>query len=294
MSKLATVRVRTTLLVALCAVGALASPAGAASRPARIVGGIPAAAGAAPWTAVLVAHNRSAQSGAYCGATVTSPTAVVTAAHCVVEVRPGQIDVITGRTALSANEGQRLGVTGIDLDPAYRRDRTGHDAAVVHLASPTAAPAIGIANADTAGLAAPGARLLLTGWGVVANGADTAADVLREATVTVQANRKCRASYRAAFNGAQMICSTGGRPDACRGDSGGPLVSLDGPTPTLVGIVSFGGQHCGDTIFPGVYTRVSYESAFLARALSQTPAPPAPAAPVTPGTQIGTSYGTIG
>jgi hypothetical protein len=57
-------------------------------------------------------------------------------------------------------------VTSVDIDPAYRRDRTGHDAAVVHLGSPTAAPAIGIATAETAGLAAPGARLLLTGWGM--------------------------------------------------------------------------------------------------------------------------------
>lgn len=32
-----------------------------------------------------MAHNLSAQSGAYCGATVASPTAVITAAHCVLE-----------------------------------------------------------------------------------------------------------------------------------------------------------------------------------------------------------------
>lgn len=44
-----------------------------------------ALAGPAPWTAALVAHNLSAQSGAYCGATVASPTAVITAAHCVLE-----------------------------------------------------------------------------------------------------------------------------------------------------------------------------------------------------------------
>ncbi|MFL5853371.1 MAG: trypsin-like serine protease [Solirubrobacteraceae bacterium] len=50
-----------------------------------MVGGAAAPAGTAPWTAALVAHNLSAQSGAYCGATVASPTAVITAAHCVLE-----------------------------------------------------------------------------------------------------------------------------------------------------------------------------------------------------------------
>jgi trypsin len=235
-----------------------------------------------------VAHNLSAQSGAYCGATVASPTAVITAAHCVLD-GPSQFDVVTGRSILSATDGQRLPVTGVDLDPAYRRDRTGHDAAVVHLGSPTTAPAIGIATAETAGLAAPGARLLLTGWGIVTNRDKAASDSLREATVAVQGNRRCRMSYRQAFNGAQMICSAGGLPDACHGDSGGPLVSLDGAIPTLVGIVSFGGRRCGDSTFPGVYTRVSYESAFLEQAVSKTPAPA-----TGPGGQIGTTHGPIG
>ncbi|MFL5837642.1 MAG: trypsin-like serine protease, partial [Solirubrobacteraceae bacterium] len=86
--KLATVRIRMMPLVALIAASAtatLAGPAGAAQRPARIVGGATAPAGTAPWTAALVAHNLSPQSGAYCGATVASPTAVITAAHCVLE-----------------------------------------------------------------------------------------------------------------------------------------------------------------------------------------------------------------
>jgi secreted trypsin-like serine protease len=294
--KLATVRIRMMPLVALIAASAaatLAGPAGAAQRPARIVGGATAPAGTAPWTAALVAHNLSAHSGAYCGATVASPTAVITAAHCVLE-GPSRFDVVTGRSILSATDGQRLPVTSVDLDPAYRRDRTGHDAAVVHLGSPTTAPAIGIATAETAGLAAPGARLLVTGWGIVTDRDRAASDSLREATVPVQRNRKCRMSYRQAFNGAQMICSAGGLPDACHGDSGGPLVSLDGAAPTLVGIVSFGGRRCGDSTFPGVYTRVSYESAFLARAVSKTAAPSPATGPVAPGSQTGTSYGPIG
>jgi secreted trypsin-like serine protease len=109
-SKLATVRIRMIFLVTLIAVSAaaaLAGPAGAAPRPARIVGGAAAPAGTAPSTAALVAHNLSAQSGAYCGATVASPSAVVTPAHCVLE-GPSRFDVVTGRSLLSATDGQRL------------------------------------------------------------------------------------------------------------------------------------------------------------------------------------------
>ena len=50
-----------------------------------------------------MAHNLSAQSGAYCGATVASPTAVITAAHCVLE-DPSRFDVVTGRSILSAGD----------------------------------------------------------------------------------------------------------------------------------------------------------------------------------------------
>jgi hypothetical protein len=60
-------------------------------------------------------------------------------------------------------------------------------------------------------------------------------------------------------------------------------VSLNGGLPTLVGIVSFGGQRCGDPRFPGVYTRVSFEAGFIADALN----PPA----VTP--VVGISNGTL-
>jgi secreted trypsin-like serine protease len=271
------------LAVALCATTVLAAAASAASRPARIVGGVPATVDAAPWTAFLVAPGRTGPQGQFCGATVVSATAVVTAAHCVVDSGIRNFDVVTGRTTLSGTDGQRVPVSSVDVDPGYNRGRTGHDAAVVHLASPTVAPPIATATADQAGLAAAGSRLLLTGWGLVANNDSATPDNLQQATITAASNRRCRVDYPGAFIGTEMICTTGGRPDACRGDSGGPLVSLNGGLPTLVGIVSFGGQRCGDPRLPGVYTRVSFEAGFIANALN----PPA----VTP--VVGISNGTL-
>jgi len=278
-------------VVALCATAALAPTASAASRQRSIVGGTPAAVGSAPWTAFLVAPGRSGPQGQFCGATVVSPTAVVTAAHCVIDSGIRNFDVVTGQDTLSGAGGQRLPVSSIDVDSGYQPGRTGHDAAVVHLASPTAAPPIPTAGADQASLAAPGSKLLLTGWGLVANNDRATPDSLQQATITAASNRRCEVDYEGAFKRTEMICSTGGLPDACRGDSGGPLVSTDGGVPTLVGIVSFGGQHCGDRSFPGVYTRVSFEAGFLARALSATPA--APTSSPAPGSQIGLSYGTL-
>ena len=49
--------------------------------------------------------------------------------------------------------------------------------------------------------------------------------------------------------------------DSCGGDSGGPLMKvevLDGPPKYyLIGIVSFGAKHCGESTTPAVYSRVS-------------------------------------
>ncbi|HEX3317331.1 MAG TPA: serine protease [Solirubrobacteraceae bacterium] len=268
-------------LVALTALAAAvwSAPATAATRPARIVGGSTAATNTAPWTAYLVAAGRSGPQGQFCDATVASPTAVITAAHCVVDTGIGPFQVVTGSDTLSAG-GQRIDVSGVDVDAGYRPGRTGHDAAVVHLASPTAAPAVAFATRRQAGLAAPGTRLLLTGWGLVANNDLATPDNLQEADITAASNRRCLVDYRLAFKGSEMICTTGGLPDACKGDSGGPLVSLDSPAPTLVGIVSFGGRRCGDRGHPGVYTRVSFESAFLQEALSATPGAPGTGGPV--------------
>ena len=49
--------------------------------------------------------------------------------------------------------------------------------------------------------------------------------------------------------------------DSCGGDSGGPLMkveALDGPPRYyLIGVVSFGAKHCGESATPAVYTKIS-------------------------------------
>jgi secreted trypsin-like serine protease len=76
-----------------------------------------------------------------------------------------------------------------------------------------------------------------------------------------------QAVYGRAFKPKEMICTLPGKPAPCHGDSGSPLVSARGGTPTLVGIVAFGGEQCGTRRLPSVYAPVSFESAFTRRAL---------------------------
>jgi secreted trypsin-like serine protease len=269
-------------LLSLLVVGAIAAagyvaPASAALRPARIVGGTAATPDTAPWTAFLIPPEVPSgpfEGAQYCGAAVASPTAVVTAAHCVVDRhRIRSFEVVTGRTTLSSEDGQRLQVSSVEVDPRYTTPGV-RDAAIVHLATPTLAPAIGIATRSQAGLAAPGSRLLLTGWGLLRNNDFAIPDTLMQASIRAASGRRCTAVYGRVFKPKEMICTAPGKPAPCHGDSGSPLVSLSGGTPTLVGIVAFGGEPCATRRLPSVYTRVSFESAFLARALAQPPPTP--------------------
>jgi hypothetical protein len=84
-----------------------------------------------------------------------------------------------------------------------------------------------------------------------------------------------------------MLCAAGVSAagevvDSCQGDSGGPLVGGEGVDARLVGIVSWGEDCASD--FPGVYTRVSSQYAFLVDQHAVGSAPPTtpPALTVTP------------
>ena len=244
------------------------APASAAPRPAKIVAGTPAR-DTAPWTAFVLPSSAEAYPGVgVCGAAVVSPTAVVTAAHCVLGRRGlRRVDVVTGRNTLSGSDGQRATPAAIDVDPSYSPRVHWHDIAVIHLSAPTAAPPVAIAAASQARLAAPGAKLLLTGWGLTRNNDFATPDGLRKATITAAGSQKCRAAYGKGFSSKALICSVPGRPAPCYGDSGSPLVSLAHGAPTLMGIVAFGDEWCATRKYPTAYTRVSYEAPFLTRVL---------------------------
>jgi hypothetical protein len=266
---------------------ALASSAFAGATP-RVVGGALAAPGQFPFAVALVQHNVPAERAIFCGGSVISPTAILTAAHCVNGSSPGDFDVVAGRQLLSGTGGERIGVTNIAVEPGYNPGTNQHDDAVLTLATPTSAPPVALAQPSQPGLYAEGTPLLVAGWGLTSNDAGTTADALQVGAIQSFPDARCAGYYGDGYDPSLMMCagSPAGVPDSCRGDSGGPLVASDGSSVREVGLVAFGGATCGDPTIPGVYTRVAAEAAWISSQVglpAPAPAPtPAPAPAPTP------------
>ena len=258
-----------TALVAmfgLCATAA-AGAEGPTKDP-RIVGGY--AADVAQWPFMAALYFNGEQG---CGGSVIAPSAVLTAAHCVKGTHPDELSVGTGRRALSdAGSGQTIGVADFVVHPGYGRSGRA-DFAVLRLEQPTSAPAAQLSSPADNYLTAPGSTLRVAGWGATTPaGYDPGSDALLETTESTLPGRKCGRAYGRGFVARDQICTLGPRlgrgqnASSCFGDSGGPLVA-DGPAGRqLVGVVSFGGNRCGDPRHPSVYARVAPQLGWITAA----------------------------
>jgi secreted trypsin-like serine protease len=193
----------------------------------------------------------------FCGGTIVAPTKVLTAAHCTEGQQPADMQVVSGRTALSAGGGQTAAVTDIWHNPNFDPNTMVNDSSVLTLDQELVLGGLPIATPADADLYAAGANSTVLGWGTDESG--NTSDVLKKVDVPVTADADCTASYNEQFDPNTMVCAglAEGGKDSCQGDSGGPLVGVaaDG-TKKIIGIVSWG-QGCAEPKFYGVYGRVA-------------------------------------
>lgn len=235
--------------------GAVASSRVQPSLGGRIVGH------PVPGVVALVAASspvRTIYNGQFCGGVVVEAGIVLTAAHCVVDRSPSDLDAVVGADNLCRNaaiDGIRLRVSSITVHPKYDRVRGAYDLARLRLDGWTTSGRV----RNTSIAARPWGGVFALGWGgTIARGRPSCR--LTQKPLRLLATSECEARAGTAerqFDDRTMLCAVPASvpsDDTCSGDSGGPIIAgedLDeGP---VIGIVSWG-RDCGTGV-PGVYVK---------------------------------------
>jgi len=191
-----------------------------------------------------------------CTGTLITPTLVATAAHCVEDLRVGDVAFAVGDDAEAPR--QSAVAAAIYEHPDY--DTYGdaeNDFAVLRFTSPfTSADPIAV-NCDALPSTLAGKRLQTAGFG--------------ETLTDDENTRRYWAAVTVQYVTAYDITTYGAGSGGCYGDSGGPLLASLGGQVRLVGTLSWG-DSCGYTDH---YARVDSVCAFLRTVpgFSATPAP---------------------
>jgi trypsin len=250
------------VLASLCLafVGLVATPAQA------VVGGYQVTDGRFGFMASIQYAGTKGSDGHFCGGSVIATRWILTAAHCIVEtgVKPRDVQVVVGRVNLDKDlaKGQTLRVDRIVVHPRYVSEGT-YDAALLHVTTRIASPAIKLATPTQNTLERDGSRVKVAGWGANSFLVGGIQPQLKAVDLKTVGDSKCGAnSLAGGFNAATEICANAFLGDSCQGDSGGPLFgNLADGRRIQIGIVSHG-LGCATPLFPGVYGEVNNASIY--------------------------------
>lgn len=257
------------------------------SAKTSVVEGKTAPIAAFPWLAYVVYRGPVDQFS--CSGTVVAPRLVLTAGHCAVSqsgrlLQPHSYRVVWGVANVEKAGPRNVAkVTKVLLSPRYDPNVYRHDAALLVLSAPVAAPPIPLATAADSALYAGGTLITIAGWGLTDGRAETAPEAFRTGETTIGSTPFCKRKgfLEDLYDPAIQLCATDRRKHrvgACSGDSGGPGIAhrADG-SPVQVGIVSTGGPFCRLS-FPEVQTRVDrispWVASWAAAVETGAPAPP--------------------
>ncbi len=254
------------------------------TETSAIINGTAGSISTYPWI-VYLAYDTGEQ---YCGASLISPTWILTAAHCFLNEAGDEIDIETGalsRVFLNTDTTTPPGSAAIEgaigqiiIHPNYQPNMetspnpNDFDIALVEITAAVELQPIPLLAAGAPTIAA-GIEGIIMGWGTTQvneeNESTDASNTLLQARQTIVDNDTCLEIYTDGITD-NMICAGGSAAaptaDTCQGDSGGPLSIASGTSFVQVGVVSFGGiggPSCGDPESPGVYASVAALADFI-------------------------------
>nr|AGS78660.1 serine protease [Mylabris cichorii] len=221
------------------------------SHSGRIINGQVATKGQFPYQAFLEVY--SLLEGWYCGGSLITTTAVLSAGHCGVD---GLLAYITlGAQDVTVTESSQVNVETSDIvvNSAYDSSSITNDISIFRLSSAvTLTDYIQLATLPTSASSTyAGETGVVSGWGITNGYASTISSVLRYTSNPILTNTAC-SEIMGTIPSTQICLSGANGHSSCSGDSGGPL-TVDG---VQVGIVSYGIEYCPSG-YPSVFTRVT-------------------------------------
>ena len=214
---------------------------------------------------INIVNDKISQSSS-CGSSFLGDRWVLTASHCVEDVKASQIKINVGEYDLSNGAENAIAVKRIYMHSDYEKVTIDNDVALLELVESVDNEAIRLVSSDeTEQFAIDNRTVTVMGWGGrtgYAPGAGPTSnfpDVLHQVDLQLMTNAQCERILGGGYDitGA-MICANydGGGKGSCQGDSGGPLVINTNEGWQQIGVVSWG-IGCAADGYPGVYARTA-------------------------------------
>lgn len=240
----------------------------------KIVGGEEASPYIYPWLVTLTDRLRV---DPFCAGFIISSNAILTAAHCLKDRNPKQVQILARIHDLRDFQGNRYDIEQWIIHPDYHVNDSMHlnDIALIRISTDFAEDLRPCCLPPTQSSAYPRAKTeaVVGGWGKVSiKSSSRNSPVLQHVVMPIvdHRNNKCRQSISDKHR--QVCAGYDSLPiDSCSGDSGAPLLVVEHDHQqgyfVAAGLVSYGNKQCDASISSGVYTRVSFYHDWISKNL---------------------------